>query len=179
MTDRKAAKNANDYIRLWAPHCASYFEGNYMTPIRTFASSTLIAVSLLLGACTTPVNPDTNKVAFRGTLSASEEVPPGNSTGTGTFKATFDTQTRMLNWTVTYSGLTGPVVAGHFHGPALLGQNAGVALGFSGSLESPIKGSATLTPAQTADFMSGKWYVNLHTATNKGGEVRAQALLER
>lgn len=148
-----------------------------MTPVRTLASSILVAASLLLGACTTPLNPDTNVVAFSGKLSASEEVPPGTSTGTGTLKATFNTQSNLLNWTVTYSGLTGPVVAGHFHGPALLGQNAGVALGFSGSLESPIKGSATLTKAQAADFMSGKWYVNLHTAANKGGEIRAQALL--
>ncbi len=149
-----------------------------MTNIRTLTSSILMTASLLLGACTTPVNPDATRVAFRGTLSASEEVPPGTSTGTGSLKAIFDTQSNLLTWTVTYSGLTGPVVAGHFHGPALLGQNAGVALGFSGSLESPIKGTATLTPAQAADFMSGKWYVNLHTAANKGGEVRAQALLE-
>ena len=149
-----------------------------MTPIRTFAASALVAASVLLAACTTPVNPDTTKVAFRGTLSGSQEVPPVTSSGTGTLKATFDTQSRMLNWTVTYSGLSGPVVAGHFHGPALLGQNAGVALGFTGSLESPIKGTTTLTPAQAADFMSGKWYVNLHTAANKGGELRAQALLE-
>ena len=148
-----------------------------MTPIRTFTSSILLATSLLLGACTTPVNPDTNVVAFSGKLNASEEVPQGSSTGTGMLKATFDTKSNLLVWTVTYSGLTGPVVAGHFHGPALLGQNAGVALGFSGSMDSPIKGSATLTPAQAADFMSGKWYVNLHTATNKGGEIRAQALL--
>ena len=148
-----------------------------MTFTRTLGGAVLIAASLLLTACTTPVNSDTNLVAFSGKLSASEEVPPGNSTGTGTLKATFNVQSNLLAWTVTYSGLTGPVVAGHFHGPALLGQNAGVALGFSGSLDSPIKGSATLTPAQAADFMSGKWYVNLHTAANKGGEIRAQALL--
>ncbi len=148
-----------------------------MTPIRTFTFSMLTAASLLLGACTTPVNPDTNVVAFSGKLSASEEVPPGTSSGTGTLKSTFDTQSNLLKWTVTYSGLTGPVVAAHFHGPALLGKNAGVALGLGNSLDSPIKGSATLTPAQAADFMSGKWYVNLHTAANKGGEIRAQALL--
>ena len=148
-----------------------------MTSVRTLTSSLLMAASLWLTACTTPVNPDTTLVAFSGKLSASEEVPPGTSTGTGTLKATFNVQSNLLVWTVTYSGLTGPVVAGHFHGPALLGQNAGVAVGFAGSLDSPIKGSATLTPAQAADFMSGKWYVNLHTAANKGGEIRAQALL--
>jgi hypothetical protein len=146
--------------------------------LRMFGSPALLAVTLLLGACATAPLVDVSVVAFRGKLSASEEVPPGTSPGTGTLKATFNTQSNLLNWTVTYTGLTGPVVAGHFHGPALLGQNAGVALGFSGSLDSPIKGSATLTAAQAADFMSGKWYVNLHTAANKGGEIRAQALLE-
>jgi len=62
-----------------------------MTPIRTLTSSILVAASLMLGACTTPANPNTTLVAFSGKLSASEEVPPGTSTGTGTLKATFDT----------------------------------------------------------------------------------------
>ena len=146
--------------------------------LRTLGTPVLLALSVLLGACSTPAKVDVNVVAFTGKLSASEEVPPGSANGSGTLKALFDTQSNLLTWTVTYAGLTGPVVAGHFHGPALLGQNAGVALGFSGSLESPIKGSTKLTPAQAADFMSGKWYVNLHTAANKAGEIRAQALLE-
>lgn len=148
-----------------------------MTPIRTLSSLIVIGASLTLGACTTPVNPTTNRVAFSGKLSASEEVPVNTSTGTGLLKATFNTESRLLTYTVTYMGLTGPVVAAHFHGPALLGQNAGVAVGLSGNLDSPIRGTATLTEAQAADFMSGKWYVNLHTAAHKGGEVRAQALL--
>jgi hypothetical protein len=71
------------------------------------------------------------------------------------------------------------VKAGHFHGPAAAGANAGVALGFTGSVESPIKGSATLTPAQLADLTAGKWYVNLHTAANPGGEVRGQVMLSK
>jgi hypothetical protein len=90
--------------------------------------------------------------------------------------ASVDKQTNVLTWTVTYAGLTGPVKAGHFHGPAAAGANAGVALGFSGSVESPIKGSATLTAAQLADLMAGMWYVNLHTAANPGGEVRGQVM---
>ena len=35
-------------------------------------------------------------------------------------------------------------------------------------------GSATLTDAQTADLAAGKWYVNVHTAANKDGEIRGQ-----
>jgi hypothetical protein len=39
-----------------------------------------------------------------------------------------------------------------------------------------MNGSATLTDAQAADLMAGKWYVNVHTAENKGGEIRGQVL---
>ena len=41
-------------------------------------------------------------------------------------------------------------------------------------MNSPITGTATLTPAQAADLAAGKWYVNLHTAANPGGEIRGQ-----
>ena len=40
--------------------------------------------------------------------------------------------------------------------------------------ELPIKGSATLTDAQAADLEAGKYYVNVHTAANKDGEIRGQ-----
>ena len=51
---------------------------------------------------------------------------------------------------------------------------AGVAVGVQGSVASPIKGTATLTDAQAADLAAGKWYFNVHTEANKGGEIRGQ-----
>ncbi len=39
---------------------------------------------------------------------------------------------------------------------------------------SPAQGSATLTDEQAADLMAGKYYVNVHTAANPGGEIRGQ-----
>jgi hypothetical protein len=45
---------------------------------------------------------------------------------------------------------------------------------FTGNLASPIKGSATLTDTQIAQLEAGKWYINVHTAANKGGEIRGQ-----
>lgn len=144
-----------------------------MIQFRTITTLGLLAAALTLGGCSTPVA--STKVAVSAKLSGAAEVPANASTGSGTLDATFDKQTNLLNWTVSYAGLTGPVKAGHFHGPAMAGQNAGVALGFSGAMDSPIKGSATLTAAQAADLLAGKWYVNLHTAANPGGEVRGQA----
>jgi hypothetical protein len=39
---------------------------------------------------------------------------------------------------------------------------------------SPFEGEATLNDAQASDLMAGKWYINIHTAANKGGEIRGQ-----
>ncbi len=143
-----------------------------MMTSRTFLSRGLIAAVLGLSAMGAMAASST--VTLGAKLSSANEVPANASTGSGTLEATLDTQSNLLSWTVTYTGLTGAAKAGHFHGPAAAGANAGVALGFTGSVESPIKGSATLTPAQAADVLAGKWYVNLHTAANPGGEVRGQ-----
>jgi hypothetical protein len=82
----------------------------------------------------------------------------------------------MLNWTATYSGLSGPAIMSHFHGPADPSVNAGVVVPLTGSLDSPQKGQATLTDAQAAELASGKWYYNIHTNQNKGGELRGQVM---
>ena len=139
---------------------------------RTFLSLTALALALSAGAGGAALAAES--VALSAKLSAASEVPANASAGTGTLEASLDKQSHVLGWTVTYTGLSGPAKAGHFHGPAVSGQNAGVAQGFTGSLDSPIKGSATLTDAQQADLLAGKWYVNLHTAANPGGEIRGQ-----
>ena len=108
-----------------------------------------------------------------GNLSGASEVPPVNTAGSGTVEARFDKSTQVLSWKVSFTGLSGPATAAHFHGPAAPGSNAGVVIPFAGNT-SPIEGSATLTPAQATDLLAGKWYANVHTAANKGGEVRAQ-----
>ena len=114
-------------------------------------------------------------ITISGRLAASNEVPPNASPGKGMLEATLDKASSVLKWTVAYSGLTGPVKAAHFHGPAPAGQNTGVALGFTGSMDSPIRGTVRLTPAQVEELLAGKWYVNLHTEANPGGEIRGQA----
>jgi hypothetical protein len=98
---------------------------------------------------------------FKAAMDGASEVPPTASAGT---------------WDVTYSGLTGPAMAAHIHGPADPGKNAGVVVPLTGSLKSPIKGSKVLTSAEVADLEAGKYYVNIHTAANKGGEIRGQLM---
>ncbi len=129
------------------------------------------AASAVLLASATPSH--AAPVQFKADLKGSSEVPPNQSAGTGSVTATYDPATKQLTWNGTYSGLSGPATAAHFHGPAEPGKNAGVAVPITPAT-SPLKGSATLTDAQAADLMAGKWYVNVHTEANKGGELRGQ-----
>jgi len=114
---------------------------------------------------------------YHATLSGKNEVPPTDSTGTGSLTASLDTTTKALSYTLTFDGLSGPATAAHFHGPAVRRANGPVAVPIGGaSPVSPVTGTATLTDDQIKDLKSGKWYVNVHTATNKGGEIRGQVL---
>jgi hypothetical protein len=109
---------------------------------------------------------------FKADLSAKNEVPPNDSKGTGAVTATYDSTSKKLTWKGTYSGLSGPATAAHFHAGEK-GKNGGVVIPIAPAT-SPLEGSATLNDAQAADLMAGKLYVNVHTATNKAGEIRGQ-----
>lgn len=143
-----------------------------MISTRNFLGGTLLAATLAVAGC--GMMPMSKMSSATNQLSGAQEVPPQPGGGSGTVVTSLDRETRMLRWSVTYSGLSGPVLAGHFHGPASAGANAGVVVPFTGSMASPIQGSAMLTEAQMADLVAGKWYANLHTAAAPGGEIRGQ-----
>ena len=93
---------------------------------------------------------------------------------TGDVTGSFDTNTHKLDFTVTYGGLSGPVVAAHFHGPAKPGHNAGVMVPIEKPYDSPISGTVTFNAKQTHALEHGLVYVNLHTQAHPDGEARAQ-----
>jgi CHRD domain len=113
---------------------------------------------------------------FQATLDGKSEVPPTTSAGTGQLLATLDTTSKTLSYTLTFENLTGPATAAHFHGPAAAGASAGVAVAIGTAVTSPMTGTATLTDDQIKGLTSGKWYVNIHTDANKGGEIRGQVM---
>ena len=131
------------------------------------------AIAMLVGAPNGIPAAQAETVTLKAELKGSNEVPPNNSPATGIAEAKFDTDSRLLSWSIIFSGMTGPAVAAHFHGPSEPSQNAGIVLPFK-TVQSPIAGSATLTEAQAADLLAGKWYANIHTAAHPGGELRGQ-----
>ena len=114
-------------------------------------------------------------ITLAADLKGSNEVPPNTSPASGKAEAKYDTDTKVLTWTITYADLTGPALAAHFHGPTDAGKNAGIVLPFKAA-QSPIQGTATLTENQAADLLAGKWYANIHTGANPGGELRGQMM---
>jgi hypothetical protein len=115
-------------------------------------------------------------VKFHAVLAPGTEVPPVARAGSGTADATLNTETHKLSYDLTFSGFSGPVTMAHFHGPAKAGATGGVALALGMNPVSPLHGEATLTAAQQADLLAGKWYANLHTAANPKGAARGQML---
>jgi hypothetical protein len=114
-------------------------------------------------------------ITLKADLKGTNEVPPNTSPASGKAEATFNTETKVLTWTVTYADLTGPALGAHFHGPSEAGKNAGIVLPFK-TVQSPIQGTATIPENQAADLLAGKWYANVHTAANPGGELRGQMM---
>ena len=146
-----------------------------MNVLRMTAAASVLGFALTgCGMMSTPMSSSTSKT-FSASLSGASEVPPATTSGSGMFAAKLDTDTRVLSWTLTHSGLSGPATAAHLHGPAMPGANAGVAVPFSSAM-SGSTGQATLTAAQVADLMAGKMYTNVHTAANPGGEIRGQVM---
>ena len=118
-------------------------------------------------------------VSFKVPMTGGQEVPPGQTDGYGIADLTYDPDTRVVTWTITYKDLSSPVTLVQFHGPAEPGKNAPglVSLTKEGApVESPIAGQATLTPEQSRQFAAGDWYINIHTQTHPDGEIRGLVL---
>jgi hypothetical protein len=139
--------------------------------------STILRSTLAVLACTAALAFAPLSIAadvnLKADLKGSSQVPPVDTKGTGSVTATYDTASKKLSWKGNVSGLSGPATAAHFHA-AEAGKNGGIVVPIAGADKGTFDGSATLTDEQAADLMAGKWYVNVHTAANKGGEVRGQ-----
>ena len=137
------------------------------------STRTMFAAAILAGNLLVAPAAFAETVMLKADLKASNEVPPNDSTATGSAEATFDTVTKAL---FGHGHLFGPERSRHrraYARPRRSGKNAGIMLPFNFVL-SPIKMQATLTDAQAADLLAGKWYVNVHTEANPGGEIRGQ-----
>ncbi|MFN5135406.1 MAG: CHRD domain-containing protein [Chitinophagaceae bacterium] len=120
--------------------------------------------------------PVSKEVKFKAVLIGGNEVPSTPSAGTGEANAVFNTETKILTVTITYSGLTASLSAWHIH-KAPAGVNGGVIFNFGTPQPSGfVYTSPALTADQENDLNTAGYYVNLHTSNYPGGEIRGQLL---
>jgi len=118
---------------------------------------------------------------FQTTLLGVNEVGPNASPGTGFGQVVVNAAHTQITVDENWSGLTAPATASHIHGPATPAQNAGVLFPFSGVPAATSGAIPTqtfaITAAQFADLSAGLYYMNVHTSTFPGGEIRGQLIL--
>jgi CHRD domain. len=135
----------------------------------------LIAAASLLASCATYQDnapswlPGSGAVSVK--LSGAEEVPPvsAGGSGSGSIRVNAD---GTVSGSVTTTGVQGTMA--HIHQGAK-GQNGPVIIPLTKSGDTyTVPAGAKLNDAQIKAFKEGGLYVNVHTAANKGGEVRGQ-----
>ncbi len=117
----------------------------------------------------------------KGLLEGSQEVPAVTTSGSGTVEYSYNKSTKSLTYKATWVNLNDSATAMHIHGLAVRGQGAGVVQSFTLSTvqrrkEGTYTGSLLIdeTAIKEADLLGGKYYLNLHSKTNTGGELRSQ-----
>ena len=133
----------------------------------------------LVAAAVAGARAQATQITLSATLDATQEIPAPTgdvSAARGTFTATL-TRTpegATINWTLVFTGLTGPAAAAHIH-PGARGDTGGVALPLCGPCTSGASGTANITDVSLQTLLkTGGTYVNVHTGTNRAGEIRGQ-----
>jgi hypothetical protein len=104
-------------------------------------------------------------------LSGDQEVPAVKTSASGGGKIMVNPD-MTVSGSVTTKGVEG--TAAHIHMGAM-GKNGGVAVALTKSGDTySVPAGAKLTADQYKAYQAGELYVNVHSAANKGGEIRGQ-----
>lgn len=141
------------------------------------STATVLAFALIVAGAAVG-RPQATAIKLNATLNPAQEVPAPTgdlAAARGTFIASVTaTETgASIAWQLTFAGTTGPVAAAHIHtGPR--GTPGGVIVALCGPCESPASGTANVDASVLSAIQTGSTYANVHTGTNKAGEIRGQ-----
>jgi len=145
--------------------------------LRVLVPALALAVALV-AAVGASARTQATTIQIRTVMNAAQEVPSPTgavSSAGGTFSATVtksDTGA-SISWQMSFTGLTGDAIAAHIHTGAV-GTPGPVVLALCGPCSTPASGTGTVPQAVLDAIQAGTAYVNVHTVTNKGGEIRGQ-----
>jgi hypothetical protein len=131
------------------------------------AIAALLAATAWCGAA--QANDETTMVAA---LRGGQEVPPVATSAFGSGRFIIDTNANTVTYHISFTGLSAAETGAHIHGPADPGVNAGVVHDLGTG--NPKVGVWNYPPAMEEDILAGRMYVNIHSTTYPGGEIRGQ-----
>jgi hypothetical protein len=136
--------------------------------------SVAVALAVTLGACASynrmMAGAPALQVGQRLTLTGAEEVPPVNTSATG--RAVVTILPTSVSGSIETTGIT--ATAAHIHEGAA-GANGPVIVPMVKEGDKFVfPAGAKLTDAQYEAYKAGRLYLNVHSAANPGGEIRAQ-----
>ncbi|HVR96696.1 MAG TPA: DUF4331 family protein [Thermoanaerobaculia bacterium] len=111
-----------------------------------------------------------NGQTFAIGLSGSQEVPPRSTTATGSCVGVLNQARTELSVACVHD--VAGVVGAHIHRGAP-GVNGPIICDFGAAI-SPIEATCALTPDLVEDLATGNLYINVHSGTFPGGEIRGQ-----
>jgi hypothetical protein len=140
---------------------------------RMFAGAACMALAAVLGGCSSSDDPPRNVVFKHVVLSGAQENPAVTTAAAGTGTFSIDLDSGAIEGSITTFGIT--ATAAHVHeaasgvnGPVIVPLTQGAAGVWSTAA------GAMLTASQLQTLANGNLYVNVHSAANPGGEIRAQ-----
>jgi hypothetical protein len=194
------------YANLSAPFSASHFHvgavgvgGGVVFPITTYVGNTAkgtwnnipdsILAKLFNGLLYVNVHTSANPggeirgqfkpvdgIGFTASIDGSQENPQVNTTGTGTGYAVIENNGSQISYRFTIAGLSSPFSASHFH-YSPIGFNGPVIQGINFGTDSTTTGVWTgYADSILVQMLKQNIYMNVHTSTNPGGEMRGQLI---
>jgi CHRD domain len=141
-----------------------------------------LGISLLVISCKKDADlaptslPGSSVTNITAALKGSNEVPANTSAATGFVNGTFDNKTKVLSVTVTFSGMNANNMHIHKGGAGVSGP---VIFPIAGTAPSTYSSPTTytsqpFTAGQEDSLMRSLYYVNVHSTTFPGGEIRGQ-----
>ena len=140
-----------------------------------FRAGLCLALAATFAVASSP-RANAQKLVLTANLDQAQEVPPTGSPATGKAVALIDRDKNTVNFSITFSGLGSAETLAHIHGFSPPGVNGPVL--FNLPLGSPKIGTWTYAEADEANIIAGLTYVNIHTVTFGGGEIRGQLTLD-
>jgi hypothetical protein len=147
-----------------------------MKKIFTVALSTLV----LATGCKKDEETAPKTMQISAALSAANELPATSSTASGSVTGTYNPTSRVLNYTVTFSGLTDNATSGHLHygDTKHMDRTPQIVFSVPAAKSGTFSGTATLTSMQADSLTRGHIYANIHTPTCPAGEIRANVVVK-